>query len=55
MLVDWAQAPYVVYTAIVSIRRFAEPTVALMTFKLLAVLLLAVKSAVNFVVVHSAR
>jgi len=44
------QAPYVVYTAVVSIRRFDEPTPALITFKLLAVLLLAVKSAVNFIV-----
>jgi len=38
------------YTAIVSIRRFSEPTSALLLFKLFAVLLLALKSAVNFVV-----
>jgi len=36
--------------AVVSIRRFSSPTVALLLFKLLAVLLLALKSAVNFVV-----
>ena len=45
-----SQAPYVVYTAVVSIRRFSEPTIALLVFKLLAVLLLALKSAVNFIV-----
>ena len=44
------QAPYVVYTAVMSIRRLDEPSVALLTFRLLAVLLLAVKSAVNFIV-----
>jgi len=40
----------VVYSAIVSIRRFSGPTVALLVFQLLAVLLLALKSAVNFIV-----
>jgi len=39
-----------VYTVIVSVRRFTEPTGALLTFKLIAILLLAVKSAVNFIV-----
>lgn len=39
-----------VYTAVVSIRRFSAPTIALLLFKLLAVLLLALKSAVNFIV-----
>jgi len=47
---DVLQAPYVLYTAVVSIRRFSSPTGPLMIFKLLAVLLLALKSAVNFIV-----
>ena len=38
------------YSAVVSIRRFSAPTTALLLFKLLAVLLLALKSAVNFIV-----
>jgi len=39
-----------VYAAVVSIRRDSEPSTALVMFKLLAVLLLALKSAVNFIV-----
>lgn len=38
------------YSAIVSVRRFDEPLNALLLFKPLAVLLLALKSAVNFIV-----
>jgi hypothetical protein len=43
------QAPLVVYTAVTSIRRL-EPTASLTLFRHLAILLLALKSAVNFIV-----
>jgi len=45
-----SKAPYVVYVAVVSIRRDNEATIAQVMFKLMAVLLLALKSAVNFIV-----
>jgi thyrotropin-releasing hormone receptor len=43
------QAPYVIYTAIVSINKFAAHSSGLMLFRYVTMLLLTLKSAVNFI------